>query len=86
MILGETKGLAKIISDPRTCEILGAQIMAPRAADMIGEIAAVMRSEGTVEELADTIHPHPSISEIILEAAQDTQGLSCNQMPKSNTP
>lgn len=86
MILGETKGLAKIISDPRTGEILGAQIMAPRAADMIGEIAAVMRSEGTVEELADTIHPHPSISEIILEAAQDTQGLSCNQMPKSNTP
>lgn len=81
MILGESKGIAKIISDAQTGEILGAQIMAPRASDMIAEIAAVMRCEGTIEELEDTIHPHPSISEIILEAALDTDGFSCNKMP-----
>lgn len=82
MILGQTNGLAKIISDAQTGELLGAQIMAPRAADMIAEIAAVMRCEGTIEELEDTIHPHPSVSEIISEAALDTEGLSLNKMPK----
>lgn len=81
MILGKSNGMAKILSDTQTGEILGAQIMAPRAADMITEIAAIMRCEGTIEELEDTIHPHPSISEIIFEAALDTEGLSCNKMP-----
>lgn len=81
MILGQTGGLAKIISDSHTGEILGAHIMAPHASDMIAEIAAVMRCEGTIEELQDTIHPHPSISEILLEAALDTDRLSCNKMP-----
>lgn len=81
MILGESNGIAKIISDQQTGEILGAQLMAPRAADMIGEIVAVMRCEGTIEELGDTIHPHPSISEIILEAAHDIEKLSCNKLP-----
>lgn len=84
MILGETRGLAKIISDTQTGEILGAHLMAPNASDMIGEIAAVMRCEGTIEELGDTIHPHPSVSEIILEAALDTQGLSCNKTPQKS--
>ena len=56
--------------------------MAPRATDMIAEIAAVMKSEGTIEELADTIHPHPTICEAILEAAHDVEGLCCNAVPK----
>ena len=50
-------GIAKIITDANTGEILGAQLMAPRATDMIAEIATVMRAEGTIEELSDTIHP-----------------------------
>ncbi|MCD8241960.1 MAG: dihydrolipoyl dehydrogenase [Lachnospiraceae bacterium] len=82
VIMDCTTGFAKILSDPDTGEILGAQIMAPRATDMIGEIAAVMRCEGTIEELADTIHPHPTVSEILMEAAHDTEGLCCHAMPK----
>lgn len=64
------EGFVKIISHEKTGEILGAHIMAPRATDLIGEIAAVMKAEGTIEELADTIHPHPTVSEMIMEAAQ----------------
>ncbi len=82
MILGTKSGLVKVVTDAETGEILGAQIMAPRATDMIGEIAAVMKSEGTIDELADTIHPHPTICESILEAAHDVEGLCCNAVPK----
>ena len=81
MIMG-SHGMIKLIVDETTGEILGGHIYGPRATDLIGEIAAVMRCEGTVEELSATIHPHPSVSEIILEAAHDTEGLSCNAMPK----
>lgn len=82
MVMDERVGLCQIVSDEKTGEILGAQIMAPRATDMIAEIAAVMRCEGTIEELADTIHPHPTVSEIIMEASHDVMGLSCHKMPK----
>lgn len=47
---------------------------------MISEISAVMKSEGTIEEVADTIHPHPTVSEIIMEAAHDVEGRSCNKL------
>ena len=80
MIMGEGTGLAKIMTDARTGEIYGAAIMAPRATDMISEISAVMKSEGTIDELSATIHPHPTVAEIIVEAAHDVHGLSCNKL------
>lgn len=83
IIMCENDGFVKIISDPETGEILGAQMLAPRATDMIGEIAAVMRCEGTIEELSDTIHPHPTICEAIMEAAHDSEGMCCNAPGKS---
>ena len=85
MVMDERVGTCQIISDETTGEILGAQIMAPRASDMIAQIAAVMRCEGTIEELADTIYPHPTVSEIIMEASHDILGLSCHKMPRKNS-
>ncbi len=78
-IMNVNEGVAKLVTDARTGEILGAQIMAPRATDMIAEIAAVMRAEGTVEELSDTIHPHPTVSEIWMEAAHDVHHQCCHK-------
>ena len=75
MIVGESAGFCKLVTDAGTGELLGAHIVAPHATDMIAELAAVMRAEGTVEELADTIHPHPTVSEIVMEAAHDVEGL-----------
>jgi len=79
MIMGESAGLVKIITDEKTGEILGCHIMAPRATDMIGEVASAMRAEGTIEELADTIHAHPTVSEMIMEAAHDVEKLCVHQ-------
>ncbi len=78
MIEGVNSGFIKIISEETTGEILGAHFFAARATDMIAEIAAVMRSEGTIEELQSTIHPHPTLSEMIMEAAEDVHSLSCH--------
>ena len=75
LIQNESDGMVKIVTDAKTGEILGAQIMNTRATDMIAEICAVMKSEGTIEELEDTIHPHPTFSEMIMEAAHDVSGL-----------
>ncbi len=82
MIMGESTGLAKLVTDANTGEILGAQIMAPRATDLISEIAVAMGCEGTIEEVAAAIHPHPTVSEIIMEAAHDVEGLCCHKMPR----
>lgn len=81
-VMGQSKGLIKLVCDHATGEVYGAQIMAPRATDMIGEIAVIMECEGTIEELSDTIHPHPTVCEIIVEAAHDVEGLCCNAPPK----
>ena len=79
-IMDERDGFVKIIAKKDTGEILGAHMMAPEASNMIAEICAVMRSEGTIDELAGTVHPHPTISEIVKEAAEDAFGLSCHRV------
>lgn len=79
MIMGEKEGLIKIITDEKSGEILGTHIMAPRATDMITEICVAMKLEATIEEVAATIHPHPTVSEIIMEAAHDVEGLSVHK-------
>ncbi|MCF6463485.1 dihydrolipoyl dehydrogenase [Clostridium sp. Cult1] len=66
---GETLGFAKIISDNKYGEILGVHIMASNATDMISEAIVAMQIEGTVYDVAKAIHPHPTLSEIVMEAA-----------------
>ena len=82
MVMNENTGLAKIVAEKGTGKILGCQLMAPRATDMIAEIAAVMEYGGTVETLSNVIHPHPTVSEIISEAIHDVEGLAVNAMPR----
>lgn len=79
MLLDEKDGVAKLVTDEMTGEILGAHLCAPRATDMIAELAVAMNAEATIEELAYTIHPHPTVSEIIMEAAHDAEGLCCHK-------
>lgn len=83
-IVGTHEGLAKIITDAQTGEILGAHILAPRATDMIAEICVAMKLEATYEEIAGTIHPHPTVSEIWMETAQDVDHLSIHAPRKRN--
>lgn len=81
LIMGEQEGFIKAISDAQTGEILGVHIFSPRATDIISEICVAIKLESTVEEIADTIHPHPTISEIIMESMHDIEGY-CVHKPK----
>jgi dihydrolipoamide dehydrogenase len=69
MILGETDGFVKIVSESRYDEVLGVHIIGPRATEMIAEACLGLKLETTVEEMAHTVHPHPTLSEAMLEAA-----------------
>lgn len=81
-IVGDTSGFVKIVSDARSGELLGAQIVGPRATDMIGELTVAMSAEVTVEELGAAIHPHPTVSESIMEALHDIEGLAIHKPPR----
>ena len=71
---GETDGLVKLMADPELGEILGAVVIGRRATDIIQEIAIAMKNELTVEEIANTIHPHPTFTEAVGEAAEGWEG------------
>lgn len=71
---GETDGFVKIIADKKYGEILGVHILSPNATEMISEAVVIMETEGTAYELAKAIHPHPTISEAIMESAQGITG------------
>lgn len=66
---GETVGFAKIISDNKDGKVLGVHIMAGHATDMISEAIIAMQLGAKVDNIAKAIHPHPTTSEIVMEAA-----------------
>lgn len=65
---GNTEGFVRILSEKKYGEVLGVQIVADHATDMIAEAASVLQLEGTVFDIANTIHAHPTVSEIFMEA------------------
>jgi dihydrolipoamide dehydrogenase len=65
----EKDGFIKLIVSEQYKEILGAHILSYNASDLIAEIGVVLELEGTAHEIAHTIHPHPTLSEIVMEAA-----------------
>jgi dihydrolipoyl dehydrogenase len=67
-------GLLKLVVEAKYGEILGAHIVGNRACDMIAELVAVMEIEGGYQELARTVHPHPTASEAVLDAARAVDG------------
>ncbi|MCK5945770.1 MAG: dihydrolipoyl dehydrogenase, partial [Mycoplasmataceae bacterium] len=72
---GNTIGFSKLLVGKQHGEILGAHLINSTSSDMISEIAVLMETEGTVYELANTVHPHPSIAEGIYEAAVQARGM-----------
>ena len=74
LIVGEQEGFVKIVSDEATGEILGMQLFCDRATDMIGEGLAAIKLESTVHEIAEAVHPHPTVNEMIMEAAHTILG------------
>lgn len=79
--IGSTDGMVKIIGDAATDEILGVHILGPEAGELIAAAALAMRMEATVEEIVHTIHTHPTLSEALLEAAEDYYGMGIHSRP-----
>ena len=67
--MGATDGFVKILADAETDRILGAHIVGPNAGDLIQEIVSVMEFEGTAEDISRTVHAHPTLTEVVKEAA-----------------
>ena len=74
LIINETYGLVKIVSEKKYNEILGVQIIGPHATDMIAEAVLGMSMQMGVEDLAAAIHPHPTLSESIMESSLTLHG------------
>lgn len=67
--LNRIEGFAKILVDKKSKKILGAHILAPEASNLINEFTLAMNAELTIDKIIETVHPHPTLSEIVQEAA-----------------
>ena len=74
VVYDDRAGMVKIVGDPEYGEILGAHIVGNRACDMISEFVDVIALEGGYPELARIVHPHPTMSEAVLDAARAVEG------------
>ena len=79
--IDDTSGFTKIIADPDNGRILGMGIVGHGAGELISEGTLAIEMAATARDLADTIHPHPTLSETIMEAAEIFSG-SCTHLPK----
>jgi dihydrolipoamide dehydrogenase len=70
----ESEGFVKVISDAKTGEIYGAHIIGSEATELIAEFGLAIGLEATVEDIHQTIHAHPTLSEAVMEAAAATTG------------
>ena len=70
----ESEGFVKVISDAKTGEIYGAHIIGSEATELIAEYGLAIELEATIEEIHQTIHAHPTLSEAVMEAAAATTG------------
>jgi dihydrolipoamide dehydrogenase len=80
--VGETAGQFKIIADQQSKKIVGVHIIGAHAADLIHEGALAMQGGLTVTDMADMIHAHPTLSEGLMEAAEDMEELAIHQARK----
>jgi dihydrolipoamide dehydrogenase len=72
--LNEKDGFVKIIADARYGEILGAHLVGPEVTELLPELVLAHTWELTTEEIAKTVHAHPTLSEVVMEAAHAVEG------------
>lgn len=72
--LGSTAGRVKILADSKTDRILGVHVIGPRAGDLIAEAAVAIEFAATAEDVARASHAHPTLAEVVREAALAVDG------------
>jgi dihydrolipoamide dehydrogenase len=78
---GSTEGLVKVVADRKYGEVLGVHIIGPSASDLIPEGVLALQLEATLEDLANTIHAHPTLGEGTMEASMVALGLPVHVGP-----
>ena len=74
LILGESEGMVKLVADKKTDALIGAHIVGPHASDYINEMALAKFLEATAWEVGESVHAHPTVSEVLHEAALAVDG------------
>ncbi len=77
---GEPEGFVRVVSDSSNGLVLGVQIVGPEASNLISEAALAIEMGATVEDVALTIHPHPTLPEAFMEAAEAAEGKPVHQL------
>ena len=73
-IIGHPEGLVKVVSEAKYDEVLGVHMVGPHVTDLISEACVALRLEATTEELFRTVHPHPTLPETLMQAAEAVYG------------
>jgi dihydrolipoamide dehydrogenase len=72
--MGNTEGFVKFVTDAATDEILGCHMIGPNVSDLLSEIVLAMEYRGTADDVGETVHSHPTLSEVVKEAALSALG------------
>ncbi|MFO0985221.1 MAG: dihydrolipoyl dehydrogenase [Planctomycetota bacterium] len=79
---GHSDGMVKLLADAATDQILGVGIVGPGASDLIAEASLAIEMGATSEDLALTVHAHPTLPEAVMEAAESVHGLAIHAIQK----
>jgi len=82
LLAGESEGFVKIVADKESGLVLGVHIIGPEASDIISEAALAVEMGATLEDIGFTIHPHPTLPEAIMEAAEAANGKAIHIVQK----
>lgn len=74
--MGENAGFCKIVADEKTGKLLGAHLIGPEVSEILAELTLAQRKNLKVEDISRTIHIHPTLSEVVMEAAESIEGAS----------
>lgn len=77
---GEPEGFVKVVANEADGLVLGVQIVGPEASDLISEVALAIEMGATVDDIALTVHPHPTLPEAIMEASESAAGRPIHQL------
>ncbi len=72
--MGNTEGFVKFVTDAATDEIIGCHMIGPNVSDLLSEIVLAMEYRGTADDVGETVHSHPTLSEVVKEAALSALG------------
>jgi dihydrolipoamide dehydrogenase len=83
LTLGTDNGVALIVANADDGVLLGATIVAPRAGDLIGQMTLAIEMGATLTDLSEILYPHPNLSEIVQESAENALGRAIHILPKT---